>query len=40
MLFRSIPPRYEAYINAAGMLILLIFVGVVTFSDVMKLIAK
>ena len=40
LLRRPIPPRYEAYINAAGMLILLIFVGVVTFSDVMKLVAK
>lgn len=37
---RPIPAKYEAYINAAGMLILLFFVGVVTFSDVMKLVAR
>ncbi len=37
---RPIPARYEAYINAAGMLILLFFVGLVTFSDVMKLVAR
>lgn len=37
---RPIPQRYEEYINAAGMLLLLFFVGVVTFSDVMKLVAK
>ena len=37
---RPIPARYENYINAAGMLLLLIFVGVVTFSDVMKLAAR
>lgn len=37
---RPIPAKYEAYINAAGMLILLFFVGIVTFSDVMKLVAK
>lgn len=37
---RPIPAQYEAYINAAGMLILLFFVGIVTFSDVMKLVAR
>lgn len=37
---RPIPARYENYVNAAGMLLLLIFVGVVTFSDVMKLVAR
>lgn len=37
---RPIPQKYEAYINAAGMMLLLFFVGVVTFSDVMKLVAK
>lgn len=37
---RPIPQKYEAYINAAGMVLLLFFVGVVTFSDVMKLVAK
>lgn len=40
LLRRPIPQRYEAYINAAGMMLLLIFVGIVTFSDVMKLITK
>ena len=37
---RPIPQRYEAYINAAGMMLLLIFVGIVTFSDVMKLVTR
>lgn len=40
LLRRPIPPRYEAYINAAGMLLLLFFVGVVTLSDVLKLVAR
>lgn len=37
---RPIPAKYEAYINAAGMLLLLFFVGIVTFNDVMKLVAR
>lgn len=37
---RPIPQKYESYINAVGMLLLLFFVGVVTFSDVMKLVAR
>ena len=40
LLRRPIPQQYEAYINAAGMVILLFFVGVVTFSDVMKLVGQ
>ncbi len=40
LLRRPIPQRYEAYINAAGMMLLLIFVGIVTFSDVMKLVTR
>ena len=40
MLFRRpIPAKYEAYINAAGMVLLLAFVAVVTFSDIAKLLA-
>jgi regulator of sigma E protease len=39
LLRRPIPAKYEAYINAAGMILLLAFVGVVTFSDIMKLFA-
>ncbi len=37
---RPIPQKYEAYLNAAGMVLLLFFVGMVTFSDVMKLVGK
>lgn len=40
LLRRPIPQQYEAYINAAGMMLLLIFVGIVTFSDVMKLVTR
>ncbi|MEG1943522.1 MAG: M50 family metallopeptidase, partial [Angelakisella sp.] len=39
ILFRKpIPAKYEAYINAAGMVILLGFVAVVTLNDIIKLI--
>ena len=36
---RKINPRYEAYIHAAGMVVLLGFMLLVTFNDIAKLIA-
>lgn len=39
IIFRKpVPQKYESYIHAAGMIILLGFIAVVTFNDVLKLI--
>ena len=39
MIFRKpIPAKYENYVHAAGMILLLGFMAVVTFSDIHKLI--
>ena len=35
---KPINPKYEIWVNAAGMIILLGFMALVTFSDVTKLI--
>lgn len=37
---KPINPKYEGYIHAAGLVILLIFMGVVTFNDILNLIRK
>ena len=38
MIFRKpVPKKYEGWVHAAGLIILLIFISVVTFSDILKL---
>ena len=37
---RRIDPKYEGYIHAAGMVLLLAFMAFVTYEDIMKLIAR
>jgi len=39
VLRRKIDPKYEGYIHAAGMLLLLAFVAFVSFKDIWKLFA-
>ncbi|MBR4957324.1 MAG: site-2 protease family protein, partial [Lentisphaeria bacterium] len=39
VLRRKINPKYEGYIHAAGMILLLAFVAIVSFKDIWKLIA-
>ena len=40
LLRRKINPKYEAYIHAAGMILLLAFIGYVSLRDVWKIIVK
>ena len=38
ILRRKINPKYEGYIHAAGMILLLLFLAFITFKDIGKLI--
>lgn len=40
ILRRKIDPKYEGYIHAAGMILLLVFIAFITFKDIWKLIVR